>query len=206
MTRGALPIAALAMLGGVAPARADDALAQLRDCASMAEADRLTCLLARAAVPPARPAANDWIISQTTSPVDYARIATATTSSREHAGGSAMQLSVRCRGGRTELVIAGPGISGRGEDYLISYRVSGGQMEQVAASTAAFGAGVAVKSDPVAVLRSLPGEGELAVHLSPRVGTVQDGIFSLAGLDTVRAKMKAACKWPDAVAKPNHGS
>jgi hypothetical protein len=202
MKSAALLIAALAMLG----AQADDLLAQFRDCSSMAEADRLTCLLARAAVPPARPVPSDWIISQTTSPVDYAPIASATTSSREHAGDSPMQLSIRCRGGRTELVIAGAGISGRGEDYLISYRVSGGQPEHVAASSAAFGVGVAVKSDPLALLRSLPGEGEFAVHLAPRVGPAQDGVFSLAGLDTVRAKMKAACKWPDAVAKPNRGS
>jgi hypothetical protein len=206
MKRAAFPIAALAMLGGIALAPADDSLAQLRDCSSMAEADQLTCLLARAAAPPAHPATGDWIISQTTSPVDYARIATATTSSREDAGGSAMQLSIRCRGGRTELAIAGPGISGRGEDYLISYHVSGGPPVQVAASTAVFGPGVAVKSDPVAMLQSLPGEGELAVRLSSRVGTAQDGVFALAGLDTVRAKMKAACKWPDAVPKPDHAS
>jgi len=205
MKCAALQIAALAMLEGIALAQAGDPPAQLRDCSSMAGADRLTCLLARAAVPPTRPAPGDWTISQTTSPVDYAPIATATTSSQEHAGGSVMQLSIRCRGGRTELVISGAGISGRGEDYLISYRVSGGQSEQVAALTASFGVGVAVKSEPVALLRSLPGEGELAVHLSPRVGTAQDGVFSLAGLDTVRAKMKMACKWPDAVAKQNHG-
>jgi hypothetical protein len=28
-------------------------------------------------------------------------------------------------------------------------------------------------------------------------------MFSLAGLETVRAKMAAACKWPHAIAKPN---
>jgi hypothetical protein len=187
MKCAALPIAALAMLGGLAPAQAEDPPA-------------------RAAVPPARAPASDWIITQTTSPVDYAPMATATTSSRERAGGSAMQLSIRCRGGRTELAISGAGISGRGEDYLISYRVSGGRPVQVAASTAAYGAGVAVKGDPVALLGSLPGGGELAVHLAPRVGPANDGVFSLAGLDAVRAKMKAACKWPDAVAKPDHGS
>jgi hypothetical protein len=182
MKPGALPIAALAMLGGTALATADGSST------------------------PARPETGDWIISRTTSPVDYAQIATATASSREHAGDSAMQLSIRCRGGRTELEIAGPGISGRGEDYLISYRVGSGAPVQVAASTAAFGPGVAIKIDPIAMLQSLPGEGELAVHLSSRGGTAQDGVFSLAGLDTVRAKMKAACKWPDAVPKPGPAS
>jgi hypothetical protein len=206
MKRAALPIAALAMLEGIALAHAGDPPAQLRDCNSMAGQDRLTCLLARAAVPPARPAPpparpgpGDWIISQTTSPIDYAPIASATTSSRDRAGGSAMQLSIRCRGGRTELVISGAGVSGRGEDYLISYRVSGGKEEQVVASAATFGGGLEIKGDPVALVRSLPGEGELAVHLSPRIGAAQDGVFSLAGLETVRARLKAACKWPSEI-------
>jgi hypothetical protein len=206
MNPASLPIAALGMLGKLALAQADNPQVQLRDCPSVLGAEGLTCLLERTVVPPARPVPVDWIISQTTSPVDYAPISTATISSREHEGGSAMQLSIRCRGGRTELAIAGAGISGRGEDYLISYRVSSGRPEQVAALTAAFGVGVAVKSDPVALLQSLPSEGELAVRLSPRVGTAQDGVFSLSGLDIVRAKMKAACKWPDTVAKPDHGS
>ena len=76
-----------------------------------------------------------------------------------------MQLSIRCRGGRTELALAGPAITGRGEDYLISYRVNGGQPVQVAAAAPASGAGVAFKGDAVALLQSLPSEGELAVHL-----------------------------------------
>jgi hypothetical protein len=206
MKRAALPTAALVMSGGIALAQADGTLAQLRDCSSLAEADRLSCLLAGAAVPPARPVPSDWTISRTTSPVDYAPIATATTSSREPAGSSAMQLSIRCRGRRTELLMVGPAIAGRGEDYVITYRVGSGQPEQVAASTPTVGAGVAMKGDPVALLRSLPGEGELAVRLSPRVGAAQESVFSLAGLDAVRAKMEAACRWPHADAKPHHSS
>ena len=67
-----------------------------------------------------------------------------------------------------------------------------------------FGAGIAFKDDAVGLVQSLPSEGELAVQLSPRVGTVQDGIFSLVGLGTVRAKIATACKWPQAVATPNN--
>jgi hypothetical protein len=113
-----------------------------------------------------------------------------------------MQLSIRCRGGRTELAVAGPTISGRGEGYVVSYRVNGSQPLQIAWGVPSFGAGVAFKGDAVSLLHSLPSEGELAVHLSPRVGTAQDGIFPLAGLEAVRAKLAAACKWPHAVANP----
>jgi hypothetical protein len=210
MKRTDLPLpAALAVASGIALAQgADDPMAQLRACSLMERTDRLECLdkLSRATAPSARPVpkAEGWIISQTTSPVDYAPIATATMASREVASESAMQLSIRCRGGRTELALAGPAVSGRGEDYVISYRVNGGQPVQVAAAVATFGAGVAFKGDAVALLQSLPSKGELAVQLSPRVGTAQDRIFSLVGLETVRAKIAAACKWPHAVATPNN--
>jgi hypothetical protein len=209
MKRAALPIAAvLAMLGGIATARAEDPLAQLRACSSLEGAERLSCLdkLSRAVGPQGRPAQGDWVISQTTSPVDYAPIATATTLSREAAGSLATQLTIRCRGGRTEWVIAGPAISGRSADYLISYRVNGGRLEQIAAQAPAFGTGVAIKGDPIALLRSLPDRGELAVHLSPRAGTAHDAVFSLAGLEIVRAKMEAVCKWPHAAAGADHSS
>ena len=115
-----------------------------------------------------------------------------------------MQLSIRCRSGRTEISVAGPAISGRGDDYAISYRVNGGQPVQIAASVPTLGAGVAFKVDAVALIQSLPGEGELVLHLSPRVGASQDAFFSLTGLDAVRAKIGSSCKWPHAIAKPNN--
>ena len=201
-------LAALAVMGGIALAQGeDDPMAQLRTCSLMEGADRLECLdkLSRAitsAIP--RAAKEDrWVISQTASPVDYSPIATATISSREDAGGSAMQLSIRCRDGRTEIAIAGPAVSGRGDDYAISYRINGGQPVQIAAAPA-FGAGVAFRTDAAALIQSLPGEGELAVHLSPRVGASQNASFSLIGLERVRAKIAASCKWPHAIAKPNN--
>jgi len=195
-------------MGGIALAQGeDDPMTQLRACSLMEGADRLECLdkLSRAitsATP--RVAKEDrWVISQTMSPVDYSPIATATISSREDAGGSAMQLSIRCRDGRTEIAIAGPAVSGRGDDYAISYRINGGQPVQIAAAPA-FGAGVAFRTDAAALIQSLPGEGELAVHLSPRVGASQNALFSLVGLERVRAKIAASCKWPHAIAKPNN--
>jgi hypothetical protein len=115
-----------------------------------------------------------------------------------------MQLSIRCRGGRTEIAIAGPAISGRSDDYAISYRVNAGQPVQIAAAVPQFGAGVAFRADAVALIQTLPDEGELAVHLSSRVGAPQDASFPLLGLERVRAKIAAPCKWPHAAAKPSN--
>jgi hypothetical protein len=210
MKRAALfASAALAVIGRIALAHGeDDPMAQLRACSQMEGADRLECLdkLSRAitsAIPRAAAKEDRWVISQTRSPVDYSPIATATISSREDAGGSVMQLSIRCRDGRTEIAIAEPVLSGRGGDYAISYRINGGPPVQIAAAAPAFGAGVAFRTDAAALIQSLPAEGELAVHVSPRVGAPQDAVFYLAGLERVRAKIAASCKWPRAVAKPN---
>ncbi|MEK9283302.1 MULTISPECIES: hypothetical protein [unclassified Bradyrhizobium] len=183
-------------------------MAQLRACSQLEREARLECLdkLSRAVAPSRRETAraDNWTISETTSPVDYSPIATATTSPRAGSVEQSMKLSIRCRGGRTELSLAGPGISGRGDDYVISYRINGGQPVQVAATVPAIGSGVAVAGDVVRLLQSLPDNADLVVHLSPRTGAVHDATFSLAGLDAMRARMAAICKWPQAVARPSN--
>jgi hypothetical protein len=184
-----------------------DPVAHLRACSLMEREERLECLekLSRSIAPPARPApgGDNWIVSETTSPVDYTPIVTATTSSRG-SNGSAMQLSIQCRGGRTELVVAGPAVSRSGADYAISYRINDGQPVQLAAGSPSFGTGAAFTGDVVRLLQSLPEEGDIAVRLSTRTGAAQEGHFLLGGLMVVREKVAVACKWPQAVARPRH--
>ncbi|WP_235983681.1 hypothetical protein [Bradyrhizobium australiense] len=183
-------------------------MAQLRDCALLESAERLKCLdrLSRSMAPAVRPtpAVANWTISETTSPVDYKPFVVATTPSLEGAQRSTMQLSIYCRNGRTELVVAGPAISGRGEDYALSYRVNGDHPVQTAAGAPSFGSGAAFKGDVVGLLQSLPEEGEIAVRLSPRTGIAREGSFSIGGLKMVRQKLAAICKWPQAIATPRN--
>jgi hypothetical protein len=147
---------------------------------------------------------NGWIVSETTSPIDYSPIATATTLSRDGAGTSALRLSIRCRGGRTELAVSGGAITGPGDEYLISYRVNDGQSVQSRAVAPAFGDGVAFRGDAAALLQSLPTEGNLAVEIVPLRGNAQQGVFPLDGLDALRAKIGGTCKWPHVLANPNN--
>jgi hypothetical protein len=207
MKLAVLTLLPIALAGGIARAQdANDPIAQQRACSQKTRPDQLECLdklsRASASLAPSVPNGSRWITSVTTSPVDYSPIATATTSSLEGRSSSEMQLSIRCRGGRTELAVAGLIISGHGEDYVVSYRVNGSQPVQVAAAPG-LGTGVAFKSDTAGLVRSLPGEGEFAVHLTSRVGVAQDATFSLVGLEIVREKIAAACKWPRAEAKPD---
>jgi hypothetical protein len=187
-----------------------DPLADLRACSMMEPAERLECLdkLSRSLTPaqarPA-PATNNWAISETTSPVDYGPIVVATTPSREGTESAAMKFSMSCRSGRTELVVAGPAVAGKGEDYAISYRIDGNEPVEIAAGTPSFGTGAAFKGDVVRLLQSLPEEGVIAVRLSPRTGNIlREGSFSLNGLKSVRDKLAIACKWPQAIAKPRN--
>jgi hypothetical protein len=208
MKAAAIPLSvAFEVASGVAFAQtASDPMAQLRACSLMERAERLECLekLSRAIAPPPRPAAGDdnWMVSETTSPVDYAPIMAATTSSRGGSNGASMQLSIRCRGGRTELVVSGPAVSR--EHYAISYRINDDQPVQLAAGSPSSGTGVAFTGDVVRLLQSVPEEGDIAIRLSNRTGAAQEGYFSLSGLKMVREKVAAACKWPHAVARPRN--
>lgn len=210
MKKGAalLFLIAPAVVSGASLAQgANGPTAPLRGCVPMEGAARSECpdKPSRAAAPSPRLAlaGDGWIISETTSPVDYSPIATATTSSLNVVGGSPMRLSIRCRGGRTELIVAGPAITGRGDDYFISYRVNGGQSVQLAGVVPASGDGVGFKGDVVALLQSLPGQGEFVVRLFALSGNALEGTFSLDGLERLRIKIGATCKWPHAIANPN---
>ena len=207
----AIPLAvAFEVASAVAFAQgASDPVADLRACSLMEREARLECFekLSRSIVPPARPAApggDNWIVSETTSPVNYSPIVTATTSSRGGSNGSAMQLSIQCRGGRTELVVAGPAVSRSSAEYALSYRINDGQPVQLAAGSPSSGTGVAFTGDVVRLLQFLPEEGEIAVRLVTRTGAAQDGHFLLGGLKMVREKVAVACKWPQAVARPRN--
>jgi hypothetical protein len=202
----AIPLSiAFGIASAVAFAQTNDPVAQLRACSVMEHAERLECLdrLSRdIAAPDRAPRGGDnWIVSETTSPVDYTPIVAAITSSRV-LDGSPMQLSIFCRNGRTEIVITGSALARKGEDYAVTYSINGNQPVRVAAGSPSFGTGVALQGDVVRLLQSFPDEGEIAIHLSTRTAAAVDRSFSLGGLKTVREKIAAACKWPSAVASP----
>jgi hypothetical protein len=184
-----------------------DPMADLRACSLMEREERLECLdnLLRNIVP-ARPvpATDNWIVSETTSPVDYMPIITAITFSHGGSNDYPMQLSIRCRAGRTELVVAGPAFSRNGKDYAISYRIDDNRPVQLAGAPPTSGIGVAFTGDVVRLLQSLPEQGELAIRVVSRTGANQEGHFSLGGLKVARERLATVCKWPHIVAGPHN--
>jgi hypothetical protein len=199
----------------VAAEGAGDAMEKLRACALLAPVERLDCLdrLSHDISPPppaapstsaVAPAANSWIVSQTTSPLDYTPVAIATASSHAGPDGATMQLSIQCRGGRTELVIGDPAVALRAEDHVVSYAVNDSQAAVVAAGAAASGTGVALKGDVVRLLASLPDHGAVAFRVTNRQGATLEGRYALAGLKTLLARLAVPCKWPAAAGAPRN--
>ena len=197
---------------------AGDAMDKLRACSLLAPADRLDCLekLSRDITPPSparpaaspapelAPAADNWIVSETTSPLDYTPVAIATALSSGGPDRAILQLSIQCRSGRTDLVITGPALTGRGEDSVVSYVVNDGQPVVIAAGTPASGAGVAIRGDVVRLLASLPDRGEISFRVTPRQGAALDGRYDLAGLKIVRVRLAGPCKWPAVSGAPRN--
>lgn len=203
----ALPLSVVA-LGIVSPAvlaqGSSDPMTQLRACSQLEGAARLQCLekLSKDIAPPpaappvARPPATDeWLISETTSPVDYTPIVVATTRALGERDLPIAQLSIQCRSGRTELVFAGPAVV-QADAVSISLHPDAGPPVTVAAVAPISGGGVAARGDVVALLRALPEGGELIVRIATRRGAAHEGRFSLQGLAAVRDRVSAACQWP----------
>jgi hypothetical protein len=201
-------LAAFGVISAVAHAQgAGDTLSQLRACAMLEQAERLECLakLPRNIAPPLREArdTDNWVVSETFSPIDYTPIVSATTSYRRGADSSAMQLAIHCRGGRTELVVTGSAVQRSGAGYTISYRINDDQPVKFAATAPSFGTGAAFTGDIVRLVQSFPERGGIAIRLAAAADVV-DGYFFLGGLKTVRDKVSAACRWPQALSAPRN--
>jgi hypothetical protein len=211
MMRAASHLAWAFVLAGGSALAQSDAIERLRACSLLAPAERTECLetLSReitrpTAAPattmlapgPAASADHDWIISETTSPIDYSPVAVATASSNGGPDGTTMQLSVQCRGGRTDLVISGPELTRRGEEYAISYAIDDARPVPLASGSPASGMGIAVRGDVVRFLTSLPDRGHIIFRAGARQGATVEGRYALAGLRSVLERLAGPCKWP----------
>jgi hypothetical protein len=201
---------------GAAAQGAGDPMEKLRACSVLAQAERLECLekLSRdiaPAQPPAKPpeartapAADDWTVSETTSPFDYSPVAIATAWSGGGPDGGALQLSIQCRGGRTDLVIGSPALTRRSEDHVVSYAVNDGAPVVLPAGMPPSGTGLAIRGDVVRLLASLPERGDVTFRVEARQGgPALQGRYSLSSLKSVRDRLAAPCKWPAANAPRN---
>ncbi len=156
---------------------------------------------AAAAIPPSMPApttaptASKWIVSETRSPIDYSPVAIATASSSTGPDG-VLQLSIQCRGGRSEMVIRSAPVMRRAEDHVVSYAVNDAPPVTVTSGLSSSGSGIGLKGDVERFLLSLPAEGAIAFRVADRQGRTLEGRYDLAGIKALVARLAGPCKWP----------
>jgi hypothetical protein len=185
----------------------DDAIARLKACFQLDRALQSECLenLSRKLGDKknqnsAELAPQNWIVSETMSPVDYSPMITATISSEPTAKDAPATFIIRCRGQRTDLLISTEGTwpASRANELQLDLRVNNQpavKLQWIASSdsrTAIF------KDDAVRFLRSLPDGGRIVISMTDSRGMAHEASFQLAGLDVIRQKIAADCKWTPA--------
>lgn len=107
-----------------------------------------------------------------------------------------MQLSIQCRGGRTEMVIGSAPLMRRADDHVVSYVVNDSAPVTVTSGLSSSGSGIALKGDVAGFLTSLPAEGAIAFRVIDRQGGRLDGRYDLSGIKALAARLAGPCKWP----------
>jgi hypothetical protein len=136
-----------------------------------------------------RLAQSTWIVSETRSPVDYSPVAVAMASTGE------LQLSIQCRGGRTEMAVDSPHLALRTYTQAVSYTVNAGAAVPVAFGPSSSGNGLAIRVDVPRFLVTLPDRGELLLRITGQQGQALEAKVGLAGLKTLHGRMAGPCRW-----------
>jgi len=150
----------------------------------------------QAPMPPRDPPADRWVYSETVSPLDYAPVVTASAWAGDPSQGPALQLSIQCRRGRTDLVVASPALPGRPEELRVVWAVNDELPSALQLGAASTATAVLIKDDVLRLLSTLPAKGELSLQVTGSQAPPLHGRYAIAPLKTVLGRMAAPCKWP----------
>ena len=199
---GALIVTVLSSLSQAVCAQTGDAVDRLKACSQFEGMERLKCvdeLLQEVAPDSAQPQGPNWIISETTSPVDYRPQITALTTARASSPDAPSSLAIRCRAQRTELIISTTGSWKQATDDVVKvvYRINQEPPVEQRWRSAETGRSFAFQGDVVRFLRSMPDGGQILVKVYAGRAPPYESTFKWVGLDPVRRKIAAACSWPE---------
>jgi len=200
---GALAVAVLSSLSQAMYARTGNAVDRLNACSQFEGIDRLKCVDEALGEMPERadsapPQGPNWIVSETTSPVDYEPQISAVTTARASSQDAPSSLAIRCRAGRTELLVSTAKSWKRAAvgEVRVAYRINKGPLVELRWRYTETGGGLAFQGDVVSLLRSMPDSGRILVRVYAGEAHPYESTFELIGLDSVRRKIAAACSWP----------
>lgn len=157
----------------------------------------------RAVDPPANKPAADWVVSQTTSPVDYSPLLTAVKHSTSNVKDAPNTLIIRCLEQRTELLVHTDGAWGalRAGELRVDYQINEQVIVKQQWTLSPDGKTASAKDDPVGLLRSLPEDARLKITVTDRTAVSHEATFRLTGWNAIREKVGAACKWAQATSR-----
>jgi hypothetical protein len=199
---GALAVTLLSSLSQAVCAQTGDAVNRLKACSQFEGVERLKCvdeLLQEVAPDSAQPQGPNWIISETTSPVDYRPQITALTTARASSQDALASLAIHCRAQRTELIISTTGSWKQATDGVVKvvYRINQEPPVEQRWRSAETGRSFAFQGDVVQFLRAMPDSGQIQAKVYAGKTPLYESTFKLVGLDPVRRKIAAACNWPE---------
>ncbi len=181
-------------------------------CFQSVRAAQVECLENLSHEPPTgraqnQPADTAWVVSETTSPVDYSPLITAVIRSTSSVKDAPNTLAVRCRGLRTELLLRMERTwpASRASEIQVDYQINDQPFVRLQWTVSADGKTASYKDDVAGLLRSLPENARLKISVFDRQGLGQEATFQLTGLDSVRKKIGLACKWPPTADKMSLG-
>src|ERR1700730_3726477 len=156
---------------------------------------------------PTRPIRTSWLISETTSPVDYSPLVTALIRSTSQVKDAPSALAIRCRGRRTELMVRTDGTwtATRGRELRVDYQVNDQPAVGLPWILSSDGKTATYKDDPVSILQSLPDGARLKINVADRASSSHEATFQIDGWDVVRNKIGTACKWARTTDKTSSG-
>src|SRR5258708_17167493 len=198
---GALAVTLLSSLSQAVCAQASDAVDRLKGCSQFEGMERLKCvdeLLQEMAPDSAQPQGPNWIVSETTSPVDYRQQIAALTTARASSQDAPSSLAIHCRARRTELIVSTTGSWKQATDgeVKVVYRINEEPPVEQRGRPAETGRSLAFRGDVVRLLRSMPDGGQIGVKVYAGKAPPSESTFQLVGLYPVRRKIAAACNWP----------
>jgi hypothetical protein len=150
----------------------------------------------------------DWVVSETTSPVDYSPLVSAVVRATSGENDGPNSFAVRCRAQRTEVSLATSGAWGvrRGNVLQVDYQIDDRPSIRQQWILATDGKTATYKDDAVELLRSMPDGAAVKIAVADKDNVRREATFQLAGLSAIRQKIAAACKWPPAPTRTSsHG-
>ncbi|MGB8398866.1 MAG: type VI secretion system-associated protein TagO [Bradyrhizobium sp.] len=164
-------------------------------------------LAARTADSPSRPQDTNWVVSETTSPVDYSPLVMAMVRSPSKAKDAPKTLAIRCRGQRTELEVRTEGTwrESRAGEIQVTYQINDQPIVRLPWTLSADGNAASYRNDAAELLQSLPEGARLRIDVLDGTNRRNEATFQLAGWGAVREKLAAACKWMPMAGKLSSG-